>query len=89
MKVLFLSFIFSFFCILTHAELSQKEIKSCEIAILDLNDYLSKNSQDAFVEKLGNALNNHGFVLIKNHKISDSTTNSAYESAKQFFFNAN
>lgn len=58
-----------------------------EVPILDLQEFQSLNlqSQNEFVEKLGAALTNYGFVLIINHDISVQRINEAYESVNIFF----
>ncbi len=58
-----------------------------EIPSLDLADFTSGNaeSKQAFVDKLGEAYNNIGFVAIKNHGLSDSLTASLYQSVEAFF----
>lgn len=58
-----------------------------EIPSLDLADFTSGNaeSKQAFVDKLGEAYNNIGFVAIKNHGLSDNLTASLYQSVEAFF----
>ncbi len=58
-----------------------------EIPSLDLADFTSGNpdKRAAFVQQLGNAFNNIGFVAIKNHGLTNELTANLYESAKAFF----
>ncbi|MCR9249770.1 MAG: isopenicillin N synthase family oxygenase [bacterium] len=58
-----------------------------EIPSLDLADFTSGDaeSKQAFVDKLGEAYNNIGFVAIKNHGLSDNLTASLYQSVEAFF----
>lgn len=64
-----------------------KEILYDEIPSLDLNDF--KNGDPAakqqFVDSLGTAYNNIGFVAIKNHGLSDDLTTKLYGSVQSFF----
>ena len=54
---------------------------------VDLNDFTSGNSisQQNFVQTLGDAFQNIGFVAVKNHGLSEALTESLYQSVKQFF----
>ncbi len=63
------------------------EILYDEIPSLDLNDFRKGDAQtkQSFVEKLGEAYNNIGFVAIKNHGLSDLLTKNLYDSVQQFF----
>ncbi|UII27755.1 isopenicillin N synthase family oxygenase [Fulvivirga maritima] len=58
-----------------------------EVPSLDLNDF--RNGTEAqrkqFVEDLGNAYNNIGFVAIKGHYLTDEMSENLYSSIKQFF----
>ena len=58
-----------------------------EVPSLDLADFTSGDAQrkQRFVEDLGAAFTNIGFVAIKNHGLSDTLRNDLYESVKQFF----
>ena len=63
------------------------EILYDEIPSLDLHQF-TKGSQDQkmkFVEELGNAYSNIGFVAVKNHGLSDAMTENLYSVIKQFF----
>lgn len=58
-----------------------------EIPSVDLKDFTSGDpvrKQD-FVQTLGNAYKNIGFVAVKNHGLSDVLTEKLYRSVKQFF----
>lgn len=63
------------------------EILYNEIPSLDLNDFTSGNeeSRKKFVQDLGEAYENIGFVAIKNHGLTDEQTKSLYASVKSFF----
>lgn len=58
-----------------------------EIPSLDLADFLSDDSHRRadFVQKLGNAFTNIGFVAIRNHGLTDDLTTRLYSSAQSFF----
>jgi isopenicillin N synthase-like dioxygenase len=57
------------------------------IPSLDLADFLSGNPERKakFVQDLGEAYNNIGFVAIKNHGLSDELTEKLYATIKKFF----
>ena len=58
-----------------------------EIPSLDLADFTGGDSQKkaAFVQALGEAYNNIGFVAIKNHGLTDAMTKKLYQTIQQFF----
>lgn len=58
-----------------------------EIPSLDLADFTSGDPQkkQAFVNALGEAYNNIGFVAIKNHGLTDEQTAHLYDTIQQFF----
>lgn len=58
-----------------------------EVPSLDLADFLSgdKERKQNFVQELGQAYQNIGFVAIKNHGLSDALTARLYSAIKQFF----
>lgn len=58
-----------------------------EIPSLDLADFTSGEAQrkKAFVEALGAAYHDIGFVAIKNHGLSDDLTAKLYETIQKFF----
>ena len=64
-----------------------EEILYDEIPSLDLADFTSGTSEQkaAFVEALGEAYTNIGFVSIKNHGLSDELTEKLYNSVEKFF----
>jgi isopenicillin N synthase-like dioxygenase len=64
-----------------------QEILFDTIPSLDLADFTSGDAakKKAFVEKLGEAYNNIGFVAIKNHGLSDELTAKLYENVMAFF----
>ena len=57
------------------------------IPSLDLNDFRKANAaqQQAFVQSLGDAFTQIGFVAIKNHGLSDALTQRLYDNIRQFF----
>jgi isopenicillin N synthase-like dioxygenase len=57
------------------------------IPSLDLADFTSGNSilKDKFVQDLGKAFNNIGFVAIKNHGLTDANTEKLYQIVQDFF----
>jgi len=58
-----------------------------EVPSLDLADFTSGDAQrkQKFVEDIGAAFTNIGFVAIKNHGLSDELRNDLYENVKVFF----
>jgi len=64
-----------------------KEILYSEIPSLDLNDFThgSTDAKAKFVDSLGDAYQNIGFVAIKNHGLSDELTKDLYEDVEKFF----
>jgi isopenicillin N synthase-like dioxygenase len=64
-----------------------QEILFDTVPSLDLADFTSGDAakKKAFVEKLGEAYNNIGFVAIKNHGLSDELTAKLYENVMAFF----
>ncbi len=58
-----------------------------EVPSLDLADFTSGNSETkaAFVQALGEAYQNIGFVAIKNHGLTDEMTSKLYATIQEFF----
>ncbi|MEQ8243203.1 2-oxoglutarate and iron-dependent oxygenase domain-containing protein [Fulvivirga sp.] len=58
-----------------------------EVPSLDLADFLSNDEgrKNEFVQKLGEAYNNIGFVAIKNHFLTDELSTKLYDVIKRFF----
>ena len=58
------------------------------IPSLDLSDFTSENPEKKakFVQELGGAFNNIGFVAIKNHGLSDELREKSYATIKKFFY---
>lgn len=58
-----------------------------QIPSLDLSDFLSGDPQRKakFVQDLGNAYNEIGFVAIRNHGLTDQDTTNLYAAIKKFF----
>jgi isopenicillin N synthase-like dioxygenase len=63
------------------------EILYDEVPSLDLADFTSGDPtrKAKFVQDLGNAWTNIGFVAVKNHGLSDELTTKLYDLVKQFF----
>jgi isopenicillin N synthase-like dioxygenase len=59
-----------------------------KIPVLDLDDFTTgdTNQKTKFVQQLGAAYNDIGFVAIKNHGLSDDLCNQLYGVVKIFFF---
>ncbi|MCB0736349.1 MAG: isopenicillin N synthase family oxygenase [Bacteroidetes bacterium] len=57
------------------------------IPSVDLNDFLSgdESRKMAFVNALGNAYENIGFVAVKGHFLSDNLTEKLYSSVQEFY----
>jgi len=57
------------------------------IPVVDLEDFLSSDitRRNAFVQQLGNAYEDVGFVAVKNHGIPDELIARLYEYVQQFF----
>ncbi|QNL22061.1 isopenicillin N synthase family oxygenase [Hyphobacterium sp. CCMP332] len=58
-----------------------------EIPSLDLNDFKSKDEalKNSFVEKLGEAYSNIGFIALKNHGLSENDSQKLYAAYQRFF----
>ena len=58
-----------------------------EVPSLDLSDFTGGDEQrkSKFVQDLGQAYNNIGFVAIKNHGLTDELTSKLYHMIKSFF----
>lgn len=63
------------------------EILYDRVPSVDLRDFTSGDSirKQNFVQTLGEAFHNIGFVAVKNHGLSDALTESLYNAIKQFF----
>ena len=57
------------------------------IPVVDLADFLSGDlvKKKAFVQRLGKAYEEVGFVAVKNHSIPDSLIRDLYAYVQQFF----
>ncbi|MCC0178330.1 isopenicillin N synthase family oxygenase [Waterburya agarophytonicola K14] len=64
-----------------------KDILYNEIPSVDLSDFVSHNPKRKhnFVQNIGQAYQNIGFVAVKNHGLSDDLTANLYSAVKQFF----
>lgn len=58
-----------------------------EVPSLDLADFTSgdESKKTAFIQALGDAYNNIGFVAIKNHGLTDEMTSKLYATIQEFF----
>ncbi len=58
-----------------------------EVPAVDLMDFTGNDSmlKNNFVQTLGDAFKNIGFVAVKNHGLSDVMTDNLYRSIKEFF----
>lgn len=58
-----------------------------EIPSLDLSDFTQGDTKakEAFVKELGKAYTEIGFVAIKNHALTDETTDNLYQAVEDFF----
>ena len=63
------------------------EILFDEVPAVDLNDFTSDDAlvKQTFVQTLGSAFENIGFVAVKNHGLSDTTIANLYRAIEQFF----
>ena len=63
------------------------EILYDRVPSVDLRDFTSGDSirKQNFVQTLGEAFHNIGFVAVKNHGLSDALTEKLYNAIKQFF----
>ena len=63
------------------------EILYDEVPSLDLADFTNgtPEQKERFVQELGDAYTNIGFVSIKNHGLSDELTEKLYASVEAFF----
>ena len=57
------------------------------IPSIDLNDFLSGDTQrkEKFVQELGRAYEEIGFVAVKGHLLTDDTSNTLYQQVQNFF----
>lgn len=57
------------------------------IPVVDLSDFLSGNPErkQSFVQSLGKAYEEVGFVAVKNHGVPDQLIANLYEYVQQFF----
>src|SRR3954454_7778409 len=57
------------------------------IPVVDLSDFLSGDSatKSAFVQELGKAYEDVGFVAVKNHGVPDELISRIYDYVQQFF----
>jgi isopenicillin N synthase-like dioxygenase len=57
------------------------------IPSIDLNDFLSGDTQrkEKFVQELGRAYEEIGFVAVKGHLLTDDTSSTLYQQVQNFF----
>lgn len=57
------------------------------IPVVDLSEFVngSPESKSSFVQKLGKAYEEVGFVAVKNHGVPDQLIANLYEHVQQFF----
>lgn len=55
------------------------------VPVVDLRDYNDPSKRSAFIQTLGNAIQQLGFVRVKGHNVDPSVTTPAYKVAKDFF----
>ena len=58
-----------------------------KIPVLDLNDFRSNDSQlrKEFIDELGRAYSDIGFVAFKNHNLSEDLQKTLYGASEKFF----
>ena len=58
-----------------------------KIPSVNLNDFLSEDSEtkQQFINDIGHAYENIGFVALKGHFLEDSLVNELYNEIKKFF----
>ena len=63
------------------------EILFDEVPAVDLNNFASDDAlvKQTFVQTLGSAFENIGFVAVKNHGLSDTAIANLYRAIEQFF----
>ncbi|MES2854233.1 MAG: 2-oxoglutarate and iron-dependent oxygenase domain-containing protein [Bdellovibrionota bacterium] len=73
----------------TTAEVKKTTAKSSDRKVpeLSLNDYIegSNNDKTKFINDFTVGLKDYGFIVLKDHPISDALLNRAYELCKEFF----
>lgn len=70
-----------------YAEDSAQEevLDKSTIAVLDLKEYYNEQTQEAFLEKVKEALHLEGFFALKNTGVNKDIVNRCYAEAKRFF----
>jgi isopenicillin N synthase-like dioxygenase len=76
-----------FWLSLSLCKIFKMDLHEMGIPSVDLADFIHGNMQQkaAFVQSLGQAYENIGFVAVKNHLIDEPTTNELYQEVKSFF----
>ncbi len=55
------------------------------VPLINLEDYFSEEKRETFIQTLGDAFKELGFVRVKGHQVSRLITDPAYQSIKDFF----
>ena len=55
------------------------------VPVVDLRDYFDENKREHFIQTLGDAIQNLGFVRVKGHNVKPQVTQPAYNVAQEFF----
>ena len=55
------------------------------VPVVDLRDYFDESKHETFIQTLGDAIQNLGFVRVKGHNVKSHITQPAYDVAKEFF----
>lgn len=55
------------------------------VPVIDLGDFFIPEKRDGFVQTLGDAFRNLGFVRVKGHRVHSKITDPAYKSVREFF----
>ncbi|MBM74080.1 MAG: hypothetical protein CMK59_01660 [Proteobacteria bacterium] len=55
------------------------------VPVIDLQDFFDPQKKQKFIQDLGNAFKEFGFVRVKGHNVNPSITKPAYDSVRDFF----
>ena len=58
---------------------------SVSVPVVNVNDFFEPSSRKKFIQDLGDAFRQFGFVRVSGHSITPDTENSAYQVVKKFF----
>ena len=70
---------------LVESEASGSSQFSSLIPVIDLSDFYDPERRAEFVQRLGKAFQNHGFVTVVNTRIDQSVLDRANQAVKEFF----